>query len=353
MVVAGVLAAAYGVLAQTELPGGGIRVAGTIDAYYSVDLDGRGLGSNALRGFDDKTNHVELNMASLSVDYSGKPLGFHVDAGAGRAFDIMSSTEKGVPGMGFFEQAFVEVKPASWKGLQVDFGKFASSASAEVIETSNNWNYSRSLLFVWCTPFYHFGIRAAAPVGKSLNAGVQLVGGWNNIVTGATFRTVGLTGSWTPSSKLTWTNTYYGGPDETPSHGMRKLYDTVVTLPAGSKTSFYVNFDYLHERQRSGAGSAVYGVAAAARFRLSRKVSLSPRSEWLNDNGGLATATGQQVKEFTVTGTYAFPGGLSGWLEFRHDWSNQPLPNRNQQTTVWKGQPTVLVGVVAVIRAKK
>ena len=36
-------------------------------------------------------------------------------------------------------------KPAKAKGFEVDFGKFVTSAGAEVIESYSNWNYSRSL----------------------------------------------------------------------------------------------------------------------------------------------------------------------------------------------------------------
>ena len=35
------------------------------------------------------------------------------------------------------------------KGLQIDFGKWVTPNGAEVIETNQNWNYSRSLLFSW------------------------------------------------------------------------------------------------------------------------------------------------------------------------------------------------------------
>ena len=71
------------------------------------------------------------------------------------------------------EQAYISFKPAQAKGLQLDFGKFVTAAGAEVIETKDNWNYSRSLLFSWAIPYYHFGLRAVMPLGKHFNAGVQ------------------------------------------------------------------------------------------------------------------------------------------------------------------------------------
>src|ERR1035437_3495686 len=269
--------------------------------------------------------------------------GFQVTA-EGRTFDIIGATEKDVSAMRFFKQAYIDVKPSSWKGLELDFGRFVTFASAEVIETPNNWNYSRSLLYVWCTPYYHFGLRATAPVGKQFNAGFQLVSGCNNIVTGATFRTVGLTGTWTVSKKAMWTNTYYGGPDENKANrGLRNLYDSVLLLTPNDKTSVYVNFDYLHNSPKYSPSYQVYGIAGAAKFQLAKKFALSPRAEWMSDKSGGATGVGQQVKEFTLTGTYAFIDRLSGWLEFREDWSNQPFFNRGNEIAVWKNQPTLLL----------
>lgn len=328
-------------------------VSGMIDGYYSFGFNHPEGHVNLLRTFDDKANQMELNMASLTLDYGPKPVGFHIDAGVGRAFDIMSATEKDVTGMRFFKQAYISVKPASWKGLELDFGRFVSSASAEVIETPNNWNYSRSLLFVWCTPNYHFGLRASAPIGKRFNAGAQWVAGWNNIVTGATYRTVGLTGSWTVS-KVTWTNTYYGGPDENKAdRGMRSLWDSVLLLNPNAKTSVYINFDYLHNSPKLTPSYRIYGIAGAAKFQLTQKLSLSPRLEWMNDESGRVTGAAQRVKEVTLTGTYAFIDRLSGWLEFRNDWSNRPFFHRGNELGNWKSQPTLLAGMVAIIGPKR
>lgn len=333
---------------------GPVAVSGMLDSYYSVGLNHPAGNVNGLRNFDDKANQLELNMAMLTLDATPKPLGFHLDLGFGRTFDIMSATEKDVLPVRFFKQAYISLKPASWKGVELDFGRFVTSASAEVIETSNNFNYSRSLLFVWCTPYYHFGLRASAPITKQFTGGVQFVGGWNNIVTGATFRTVGLAGAWTISPKVSWANTWYGGPDENKANrGQRNLYDTVLTVAPNSKTSVYLNFDYLHDSPKFTPAFKVYGLAGALKYQLTRKLAISPRLEWMNDDSGGSTGTAQRVKEYTLTGTYAILDRLSGWLEFRDDWSNQPFFTRGNSPGAWKSQPTFLIGMVAQIAPKR
>src|ERR1035438_9323190 len=59
--------------------------------------------------------------------------------------------------------------------------KFVSSAGAEVIETNQNFNYSRSLIYVWAEPYSHTGFRLQYPVGAHFTGSFQVVNGWNNV----------------------------------------------------------------------------------------------------------------------------------------------------------------------------
>ena len=163
-----------------------------------------------------------------------------------------------------------------------------------------------------------------------------------------------MTGAWTLSPKITWTNTWYGGPDENKANrGQRNLYDTVVLLTPNPKTTVYFNFDYLHDSPKFSPAYKVLGVAGAAKFQVTKKLAVSPRLEWLNDSSGNDTGVAQQVKEATVTGTYALMDRLSAWLEFRDDWSNQPFFKHGNDPMVWTKQPTVLIGLVAIIGPKR
>ena len=45
--------------------------------------------TNGLRNFDVKANQFSLNMAKLSLEHGADPVGFRVDFGFGRAFDII------------------------------------------------------------------------------------------------------------------------------------------------------------------------------------------------------------------------------------------------------------------------
>ena len=179
-----------------------------------------------LRNFDVKANQFSLNMAKLTLDHAADPIGFHIDLAFGRTMEIIHSGELAPSVFRNLEQAYVSWKPPAGKGFQVDFGEFVTSAGAEVIETKDNWNYSRSLLFAWAIPYYHFGLRATMPAGK-FTGGFQLVNGWNNIEDNNSGKTVGLVGNYT-AKKWAWNNNYYTGPE---NGGTNNDFTEISTTP--------------------------------------------------------------------------------------------------------------------------
>jgi hypothetical protein len=331
---------------------GEITFSGLVDGYYGMNFNHPQSRVNQLRNFDVKANEFSLSKAKLSMEHAAEPVGFRVDLGFGKAFDMIHGAEMAPSAFRNIEQAYVSLKPAAAKGLQLDFGKYVTSAGAEVIETHSNWNYSRSLLFAWAIPYYHMGLRASMPAGKHFTAGFQLVNGWNNVEDNNTGKTIGLSGTVT-GGPVTWYNNYYSGPEKAGlNDGWRHLYDTTV-LVNGKQASAYVNFDYgVDKVVGGGANNAWYGLAGAAQFRLNEHVAVSPRLEWFKDRDGFSTGTAQSLKEFTLTGEYKWTEGLLSRLEYRRDWSDQPFFDRGTVTATSKSQNTILVGIVAFFGPK-
>ena len=326
---------------------GGIEFSGLVDGYYDLNFNHPADRTNQVRVLDVRANQFTLNMAKFSMQHAADPVGFRVDLGFGRGMDLYHFNEPDFSAMKYVEQAFISWKPETAKGFQADFGKFVSSAGAEVFETHTNWNYSRSLLYGWAQPFYHFGLRTSMPLNKHFSAGVQVVNGWNNVEDNNTGKTIGLTGTYT-CSKVSWTNTYYVGPEKKDTNqGQRHLYDSVLLLTPTSKLNAYINFDYGVDKMVLGGENRWVGIAGAARYQANSWFALSPRLEWFNDADGFNTGTAQQLKEFTLTGEFKMAKGLLTRLEYRRDWSDQPFFNRGNQLANHKNQDTLLVGVVA------
>ncbi len=332
---------------------GPIDFSGLVDGYYSLGFNHPASRTNQLRNFDVQANRLSLNMARMTLEHAPDPIGFRMDLGFGRTFDIVHSGEKDLAVMRNIEQVFVSVKPKNAKGFQADFGKFVTSAGAEVIGTNSNWNYSRSLLFAWAIPYYHFGLRTSMPLHKYITAGAQLVNGWNNVQDNNSGKTVGLTGALT-TSKVTWSHTYYLGPEKPGTNrGYRRLYDTTLLLTPRPKVSFYLNVDYGAERRVARGSDTWKGIAGAARFAPNQWFALSPRLEWFSDTDGFATGTPQSLKEFTLTAEFKIREGILMRPEYRRDWSDRPFFDRGASTGVHKNQDTLLAGIVAYFGPKR
>jgi hypothetical protein len=339
--------------ANPEWSVGPINFSGLVDGYWDLNFNHPSSGVNNFRNFDVKANQFSLNMAKLTLEHTPDPLGFRVDLGFGRAFDTIHSTDKSPDVFRYLEQAYISFKPPKGKGFQLDFGEFVTSAGAEVIETHTNWNYSRSLLFAYALPYYHFGLRATMPVGSHFTGGVQLVNGWNSIEDINSGKTLGLTGAIT-GKKVTWSHNYYVGPEKPDTNkGQRQLYDTTLLLTPSDKANFNLNFDYGTDKRRFGGRDRWVGSAGAARFQLTRIFALSPRLGRYYDATGFTTGTMQKMKEFTLTGEFKMKEGVLVRTEYRRDWSDNPVFDRGVHPASWKNQDTVLVGFVAFFGPKR
>jgi hypothetical protein len=351
---------------------GPMEISGFIDGYYSYNanrpadtIDGAsGNQTNGLYNFNDKTDQFNLSAAKLTLNHDPDPVGAHIDLLFGRTDTLVNGPSSADNGK-YIEQAFISLKPHTAKGLELDFGKFVSSAGAEVIESKDNWNYSRSLLFVWAIPYFHFGLRSSLPVSKTETIGMQVVNGWNNVSNSNGGVIVGLTSAYV-KPKYAWNVNYYTGPaNANTQKGYRNLIDTTLLLTPTTKFSAYINYDYGQNRDAvSPAASSStnnkllnhwQGVAFAARQQITAKSALAGRFEYFNDPQGYTTQmkTKPQVDEFTATYEYKWPEGLLARLEYRRDWADVDLYTKGNTLLAVKDQSTVTAGFVAFFGPKR
>ncbi|HEY6490933.1 MAG: porin [Terracidiphilus sp.] len=340
---------------------GPMDISGLIDGYYSYNAnrpsDTANGQSNDLYNFNDKTDQFNLSEARLTLNHDPDPVGAHVDLFFGRTNTLINggSHDQG----DYLEQAFLSLKPAKAKGLELDFGKFVTSAGAEVIEAKDNWNYSRSILFAWAIPYYHFGLRSSLPVSKVETIGVQVVNGWNNVTANNGGVTVGLTSAMV-KPKYTWNLNYYTGPSNTDTqNGFRNLIDTTLLLTPNAKFNAYLNYDYGQNRDgitSTGSGDKNLnhwqGAAFAVHEQLTGTSALAGRFEFFHDMNGFSTGVAQEVKEFTGTYEYKWAEGLLTRVEYRRDWSDEPFFHKGD-TNLVKAQSTLTAGFVAFFGPKR
>ncbi len=346
---------------------GPMDISGFIDGYYSFNFnrpntsDGLYDQVNQLYNFNDKTDQFELSAAKLTLNHDPDPVGAHVDFIYGRTNSLINAAPTNATSadqLPYLEQAFLSLKPAKAKGFELDFGKFVTSAGAEVIEAKDDWNYSRSLLFVNAIPYWHFGARTSIPVSKTDTIGFQLVNGWNNV----SKSNGGLTGVFTNAlvkTKYTWNFNYIVGPENpNTTDGLRNLFDTTLLLTPPGKFNAYINYDYgMNQDSLASQGDSKLhswqGVAIAAKIQANAKSAITPRFEWFSDPDGFQTGTSQTLYEGTITYEYRWVEGLLSRVEYRYDSSSAPAFFNKLANQSTDQQQTITVAFIAFFGPKR
>lgn len=321
---------------------GSTTLSGFVDVYYGQNFNNPFTLANGLRYFDGATNQFGLNLVELVVDktpeVTNSRTGYHVALGFGQAMNAVNATEpKG--GLGFdqyLKEAYFSYLAPVGKGLQFDIGKFVTPAGAEVIETKDNWNYSRSLLFTYAIPYYHFGLRAKYVFNDKYSLTGYLVNGWNNVLDNNSGKTYGLSFGWNPNKKFGLTQTYLAGPEENGTNSnLRQLSDTVLTYSPTTKLSFMLNGDYgrgdryLIDPVANTFSHPVFwtGVGGYVKYSFNTTSSFSTRYEYYDDRDGFTTGllVPTHFNEFTATWERLMAHHIISRFEFRRDMSNQPV----------------------------
>lgn len=312
---------------QTAAPPGSflksITVFGIGDAYLVSNTNRPPDGDNLLRNFDTRSGEVRLNYLELAFERKASDqrlAGFRVDVGAGPTAKMVGAPEPGPDPLKYLQQAYVSVRVPIGSGLTIDGGKFVTPAGAEVIETEDNWNYSRSLLFSWAIPYYHAGVRASYAVTDTVTATGFVLNGWNNVKDNNGSKSVAGQLAFAPTPRVGIIGTWIGGAEQTGIDGWRHLFDAILNVEITPRLKLQMNADWARDRAL-GADVGWHGVSAALRAQVSPSWVMAPRFEWFGDPQGASTGVAQNVAEATLTVQHAIIAGLSARAEYRIDQS--------------------------------
>jgi len=376
--------AAPGPLAGIESVLGGVNLTGLVDVYYGYNANHPAAGTYT-EPFTNRVDRFGLNLFELQLDKpvdKSTALGFRLAVGFGDTMNAINGFSNAA-GDGtnsstqYLKEGYLSYFAPIGKGLQLDFGKFVTPAGAEVIETNQNWNYTRGLLFYYAIPYYHFGARAKYTFNDKWSITGIAVNGWNNVVASNSGKTGGFSLGWNATKKVTLTETYLVGPRDLAGIGdngsWNNLSDTVLAYNPTTKLSLQAVLDYDHQGIDSQLAAALStaktgtdytGAGAYARYAVNPKVAVAARYEYINDHDGLAFFAGgaptpklhNHPQEFTATLERKFAGHLTSRLEYRYDSSNQNIfeSGGGKGTPSFGGsQNTVDAGLVFAIEPGK
>ena len=349
---------------------GPVTVSGFGDVYYGYDYNHPENNQSGLRAFEAPTNGFAFNMAELILDKPADAtsaesrLGYHVSAGYGQAAKVVNGSDTVFAGYepdGFYvKEAYADYLAPIGKGLTITVGKFVTPIGAEVIESNANWNYSRSLLFYYAIPYFHFGASAKYAFNPKIAVTGYLVNGWNNTVIDHYYNTglssgltYGVSLAYTPNAKWSATENYFAGPvvdaynyvhTAYPVTDWKQLSDTVIGYTPNAKWAFQVNGDYgfgpryYTYTDESGAptgGPAVnwWGFAGYAKYTWTPKTNFAVRYEYYDDtngytgliSGGPDSGDRGFAQEVTGTWSYNLTSALLVRAEYRYDYATQPI----------------------------
>lgn len=303
---------------------GPTRVYSTADTYYEYNGNEPASGNNVLRNFDEKDNQFSLSYFELAfeqVPTVTRRFGFRADLGFGPTATWIDATDPNDGALKYLQQGYASVLAPVGRGLQIDAGKFVTPIGAEPIETSGNWNYSRSLLFAWAAPYYHVGVRAALPLTETVTVTGFVVNGWNNAQDNNRGKTLAAQVSYKPTASLTLSQAWMGGPEgPNGTDSYRNLFDSIATWTVHPRLSLMTNVD-IGRDEVDGQTAAWQGVAVYGRVSVRPTWAITPRFEVFEDRDGFATGTAQTLREVTLTSDHTLFRGLSLRLEYRRDWS--------------------------------
>jgi len=306
----------------------GIDIHGYVDAAYSY-ISGAGLFTSgaADRVFDTEPNSFNVHQAALTVDYLPKEgFGGLVNLTAGRDARVIASAGESTSNFDV-TQAFVQYAHGP---LTIIGGKYVTLAGAEVINSTLDTNYSRSILFGYAIPFAHTGVRATYAVSDQVNIIVGVNNGWDQLQDQNKQKTGEFGVAFTPNKMFALAVQGYTGVENTSgtTHGRRDLIDAVGTYNATSQLTIILNVDWGDQENATSLvdGSNIKakwdGAALYGNYQISDPWAVSVRVEYFDDKDGYRTGVIQKWKEGTATLRYMPNMNFEVRAEGRYDRSD-------------------------------
>jgi len=286
-----------------------------VDTSYGYNFNNPRSGNNSLRIFD--TDHNDFNIHLFQLAFKKTPtteggiadlIGFGVKLDFGEDADIIGASGLGDPDDEFdLQEAYIHVLAPLGNGLDIYAGKYVTLAGSEVIESKDNFNFSRSFLFGFAIPFTHTGVRLHYPVG-ALDFILGLNNGWDNVDDNNDGKTIESRVGLTLGMLSLGVVGYFGPEQDGVDSDWRELIDVVATLTPIENLILQVNLDFAWEQGVTNAdlglddeGVFWWGIAGYVVYDINDMFRLALRGEYFDDSDGFRTGTEQQLFEITPT----------------------------------------------------
>ena len=310
------------------LEASGISVSGYMDVAYTYANKNIQTGFTD-RVFDSQNNSFGLHQFGLTVAKQPKEgFGGLVNLTVGKDAQVIHSfPEGGAGGAGLAASSMFDVTQAFMQyatgSLTVIAGKYATMHGTEVIASTGNTNFSRSILF-GAVPFTHTGLRATWALSDTVSLMAGVNNGWDQLTDQNKGKTVELGATLNPIKPLTITVSGMSGKEVTTAttDGTRTSLNAVASYTIIDPLSVGLEVLSVSQDNVGGVGTKqkYSGEAVYVTYMVTPKLRGVLRVESFNDKDGFHFATaGTKYKEGTVTVSYLANDSFEARVEVRRD----------------------------------
>jgi hypothetical protein len=314
------------------LDASGINVNGYIDAAYS--WANRDIDFTPFRVFDAQNNSFALHQFGLTMAKQPKEgFGGLVNLTVGKDAQVIHSfPELGTQSTFDLTQAYGSYSSGA---LTLIGGKFTTLAGTEVIASSGNTTFSRSILF-GAVPFTHTGVRASYAPSDTITLYGGLNNGWDQLTDANRQKTLEIGATFNPVKPLTLTASgYFGNEPVATTNGERDLIDVVANFIVSNSLSLGGEVLTFRQDIPGGTTQKYDGLALYFTMMLDPKWRAVVRGEYFDDKQGFHfnTATGTKYYEGTLCLSYLPTSSVELRTELRMDKANNSVYNDGGSTS--------------------
>src|SRR5881396_836798 len=329
------------------LDASGLNVSGYIDAgfsYANKNIEGAAFSN---RVFDSQNNSFALHQFGLRVaKQPTRGFGGVVNITVGSDAQVIHAFPEATASTFDLTQAYGQYASGS---LTLMAGKFVTLAGSEVIASTGNMNFTRSMLF-GAIPFTHTGVRAGYAVSNTVTLYGGINNGWDQLTDANKGKTLELGASIVPIRPLTINVTGYFGKERATAPGapaasgvaqdQRQLLNVVANYTINNRMSAGGEILYVSQDRAVNRAAKYNDLAGYFTYSLNREWRVTARAEMFDDKNGFhfapaAPFTASDTKYKEVTGTLAYLPNSSVELrtELRVDQANNAVFRNSDGTT--------------------
>jgi hypothetical protein len=346
----------------------GTKLSGFVDAGYQVSF-GNGLngkvgspgglpnpGPMSTRVFDDRANSFYLNAVQLNIERLATKdmiVGYHFELAAGHDVGIYNGSG-GTSEVGL-QEGWLQILAPVGSGLDIRVGKMAMLCGYETIESKDDFNYSRGLLFGFIQPFTETGMRASYDFTEQLSAVIGFANSTNpagadQYADTDNQKQVEMQVTFKPTKDALVAVTVLEGTDKAnlaqTTAGKYYLFDIVGSYTM-DKLTLAMNLDFASANHVAAPGpgnrAPLSGIALYGKYAWTDAMASALRVEYMSDHNGVAfgphsgagvatgtdTGTGARIVELTLTQEMKVAQQLILRVELRTDNSNNHVVSRD------------------------